>query len=395
MLERLSPAWRNAILIALGVLVIWFGWSVRAVLNPLIAAYFLAYVVHPMVLRLEKRGFARRAAVNVIFIGALLSSVLVLAMVFIQGRGLVREIARQDGLIATVEERLDTFVSEHEDDFRWILDSIESEEEQEANGELRVAGSEEGEMDLGAFTREIVQRIQHELTGLEGEAVTKAGKVGWDAAGGIAHFLAGLFGSFLALATFLFLLPIYTWFLLFELGNIHGFISRYLPRRDRDRFSRIGRQIGEVLASFFRGRLLVALLKGLYMTVFLWIVGVEYPLLIGLGSGFLSLLPFVGAFMGGGLAFAVANLSLPFGSAVLWILVIFISAEMIEGYILIPKIIGDSLGLPPLVVLFSVFLGGAALGVFGLLLALPLTASLLILVREFVLPALAELADET
>ena len=395
MLERLSPAWRNAILIALGAAVIWFGWSVRAVLNPLIAAYFLAYVVHPMVLRLEKRGFARRAAVNVIFIGAMLSSVLVLAMVFIQGRGLVREVARQDGLIATVEERLDTFVSEHEKDFRWILDSIESEEELEGTGEVPAADSEEESMDFGAFTREITQRIQHELTGLEGEAVTKAGKVGLNAAGGIAHFFAGLFGSFLALATFLFLLPIYTWFLLFELGNIHGFISRYLPRRDRDRFSRIGRQIGEVLASFFRGRLLVALLKGLYMTIFLWIVGVEYPLLIGLGSGFLSLLPFVGAFMGGGLAFAVANLSLPFGSAVLWILVIFISAEMIEGYILIPKIIGDSLGLPPLVVLFSVFLGGAALGVFGLLLALPLTASLLILVREFVLPSLAELADET
>ena len=106
-------------------------------------------------------------------------------------------------------------------------------------------------------------------------------------------------------------------------------------------------------------------------------------------------MPFVGAFIGGVLAFAVANLSLPFGHALLWIVVIFSSAEMIEGYILIPKIIGDSLGLHPLVVLFSVFLGGAALGVFGLLLALPLTASLLILVREFVLPALADLADET
>lgn len=394
MLERITPAWRNGILLLLGALVLWFGWTVRAVLNPLIAAYFLAYVVHPLVLRLERRGFSRRAAVNVIFVGAFGGTLLVAGVFFIQGRGLVREIVRQDGLITTVQEKLDTFVSEHEEKFRWILDKIESEDSLDANGESASLLSEEEDMGLAEFSREILRRLTDEVAGLEGVTVSKAGMVGLDAAGSAANILASLFGSFLALATFFFLLPIYTWFLLFELGNIHGFVNRYLPRRDRDRFSRIGHQIGEVLANFFRGRLLVALLKGVYMAAFLWAIGVEYPLLIGLGSGFLSLVPFVGAFIGGVFAFGVANLTLPFGPALLWTVVIFGSAEMIEGYILIPKIIGDSLGLPPLVVLFSVFLGGAALGVFGLLLALPLTASLLILVREFVLPALANLADE-
>jgi len=394
MLERVTPAWRNAILLVLGVLVLWFGWSVRAVLNPLIAAYFLAYVVHPMVLRLEKRGFARRAAVNVIFIGALLSSVLIAGLFLVQGRGLLGEISRSDGLASTVQDRLDTFVNEHEGKFQWLLDRMESEEELEANGaDSTIADS--GEMDFADFSSEMMSRLADEFGGGEGVTISKAGKVGWDAAGSAAHFVAGLFGSFMALATFLFLLPIYTWFLLFELGNIHGFVSRYLPRRDRDRFSRIGHQIGEVLSSFFRGRLLVALLKGLYMSVFLWAVGVDYALIIGLGSGFLSLVPFVGAFIGGVFAFSVATLTLPFGPALLWTVVIFGSAETIEGYILIPKIIGDSLGLPPIVVLFSVFIGGAALGIFGLLLALPLTACLLILVREFVLPPLAKLADET
>ena len=131
MLNRLTPSWRNAILITLGVLALWFCWSVRAVLNPLIAAYFLAYVVHPMVLRLERRGFSRRAAVNVIFIGALLSSALVLGMVFVQGRGLVKEVIREDGLMSKVEERLDTFVGEHEDKFQWLLDKLRDEEASE------------------------------------------------------------------------------------------------------------------------------------------------------------------------------------------------------------------------------------------------------------------------
>ena len=388
MLERLTPSWRNAILILLGALAVWFCWTVRAVLNPLIAAYFMAYVVHPMVLRLERRGFARRAAVNIIFIGVLFLTLTVSGVAFFQGRGLVKEVARKDGIFVTVEQSLDAFVSEYEDKLRWVLDKIETE----TNEDEDVPVNAEEELDFSLFVKDLFGRVAGEL---RGENATKAGKVGMQAAGGMAHFAAGLFGSFMALITFLFLLPIYTWFLLFELDNIHGFIRRYLPARDRDRFARIGGQIGEVLANFFRGRLLVALIKGLYMTVFLWLVGVEYPLLMGLGSGFLSLIPFVGAMMGGVLAFAVATLTMPFGAALLWTLMVFVSAEMVEGYILIPKILGDSLGLPPLVVLFSVFLGGAALGVFGLLLALPLTACLLILVREFVLPSLAKLADES
>ncbi len=68
--------------------------------------------------------------------------------------------------------------------------------------------------------------------------------------------------------------------------------------------------------------------------------------------------------------------------------------EVIEGYVLVPKILGNSLGLHPVVVMVSVFAGGAALGMFGLLIAIPLTASLVIVTRELVLPALAQFADE-
>ena len=69
-------------------------------------------------------------------------------------------------------------------------------------------------------------------------------------------------------------------------------------------------------------------------------------------------------------------------------------AELIEGYVLLPAILGDSLGLHPVVVLLSVFVGGAALGMFGFLIALPLAAALVIIAREMVLPALADFADE-
>jgi predicted PurR-regulated permease PerM len=115
-----------------------------------------------------------------------------------------------------------------------------------------------------------------------------------------------------------------------------------------------------------------------------------------MGSGFLSLVPFVGSFLGFLVAFSMGLL--PADSEFLGTLirtgVVFGLGEMVEGYVLVPKILGNSLGLHPVVVMVSVFAGGAALGMFGLLIAIPLTASLVIVTRELVLPALAQFADE-
>lgn len=74
--------------------------------------------------------------------------------------------------------------------------------------------------------------------------------------------------------------------------------------------------------------------------------------------------------------------------------IVFALGEALENYVLLPKILGDSLGLHPIVVLFSLMAGAASMGMFGLIIALPLTATIVILGREFVLPVLAQLADD-
>ena len=220
-------------------------------------------------------------------------------------------------------------------------------------------------------------------------------------------YLRSFFGSMASLVTLLLLLPVYAYFLLFELDRIHGFIRRYLPRAERERFSRIGVQVGEVLANFFRGRLLVCILKGATLAVGLALVQVPYAVFLGVGSGFLSLVPFVGPLVGFGAAFLLA--AFPPAAAVglgggpemgaMAIALartggVFLAAELLEGYVYLPRVLGDSLGLHPVVILASIFIGGAALGMFGFLIALPLTAALVIVARELVLPALAEFADE-
>jgi predicted PurR-regulated permease PerM len=181
---------------------------------------------------------------------------------------------------------------------------------------------------------------------------------------------------------------------LFELGRVHGFVRRYVPRRERARVTRVGAQIGEVIATFFRGRLLVCLLKGAVLVVGLALAGFDYALLLGLAGGFLSLVPFVGPMLTGVVAFLIGLGDHGFVYTLVATVAVFTVAELVEGYVLIPKILGDSLGLHPVVILVSVFAGGAALGMFGFLIAIPLTATLVILAREFVLPVLAQLADD-
>jgi predicted PurR-regulated permease PerM len=221
----------------------------------------------------------------------------------------------------------------------------------------------------------------------------QAGEAGLRAAGGAWSVVRRLFGSLLTFGGYLLLVPIYTWFLLFELERISAFVQRYIPHGERERFGRIGSQIAEMLGSFFRGRMLVCLLKGLVLAVVLKLAGFPYALLVGVVSGFLSLVPFVGPACGYGLAFVLGLLEFSLASCAIRIAIVYSIGELMEGYVLLPRVLGDSMGLHPIVVIASLMVFGAALGLFGMLLALPLTSVAVIVARELVLPALAELAE--
>lgn len=380
MLPDLSPTRRNWLLAALGLLLIYFAWQVRAVLNPLIAAYFFAYVLHPSVLRLQGRGWSRKRSVNTIFVIAALLWCGVTVGLGLQATHFSREVASPEWR-ERQEAKLDAFLVKNEESVTWVLETLG-------------APLEEGEE---LESRVVVAELQQQLTrpratdSLEEQGLFVLGEP-----------LRSIFGGVLTFFSFIILLPIYTYFLLFELERIHRFVQRYIPKRERERVSRVGGQIGEVIGNFFRGRLLVCLVKGALVGLGLALFGVKYALLLGVSAGLLSLIPFVGPFVAfvAGFVLALQQPAAPgeeeldlFG--VLWrTALVYGLAEVLEGYYLTPKILGESLGLHPVVVLLSIFAGGAAFGMFGVLLALPVTAALVILFREFVLPPLARFADE-
>lgn len=399
MIDRLSPLSRNILLVVVFLLIGWFLWTVRTVVNPLILAYLLAFVLHPMVISLERRGWARRKAVNFIFTATALLITALAVGIFFQGRGLARELSNEAGMQLKVRQRVDQALEQYRDEINWVLRLMPHRATRPTEATPPTDGSPTADADVPAdadLHSEDLTRLFSEWwdSYVTAEQKAQAGELGIRAAGGAYVFLRGVFGSLLAFLGLMVLLPIYTYFLLFELERIHSFVARYLPRRDRERLVGIGRKIGEVLSNFFRGRLLVALCKGLFYALGLWLAGVDFALLIGLGTGFLSLIPFIGSAFGFVMAMLVAMLEHSLGAALVRVGIVFLLAEGLENYLLIPKIIGDSLGLHPVVVIFALLAGGASLGMFGLLIALPLTASLVIVGREFLLPVLAELADK-
>ncbi len=455
---------RNLGLALVAFLGLWFFWSVREVLNPLLLAYLLAFIVHPFVLKLEAKGWSRMKAVNAIYVFATVCGLLLVIGFWSQGSRLIGKVVRQaqgeeaGGLFTNLDERFGAFVEQHREKswMQWLVeeDVIEEEEipgEGANGGPSETASGEPQEPPTNPpASEEPDAPSEHpstgdgsdSLAGSQGEdgetaqdgtadgseegsdAGSDAGTAGsthepdgvhllptlqrfWNEvvlemdvahAGSAARrslrWVSSWFGSFLGLISMLVLLPIYTWFLLFELERIHRFIRRHLPREGRQRYTRVGAKIGDVLTNFLRGQLVVCLLKGLTITVGLFLAGVPYALFLGLTAGFMALIPFFGAFLAAVFAFLVGLLSMDFVPLLWRLVLVFGIAELMEGYVYVPRIIGGTLGLHPLAVLVAVLVGGAAMGMFGFLIALPLVASLVILAKEFLMPALREWADE-
>ncbi len=378
MLERLSRTRRNLVLLAIACLVLWFCWTVRAVLNPLLLGYLLAYILHPLVERVQRLGPSRRAAVNLIFVTGFALSVLVLVGLTLQMRALVLE------AYASVKESAAGAPGEGPPLHEKLQGRVD-----EFVATLNEWGLEVGPWTLppfaevGAYARDFLQ-----------EHGDQAGRAGLELGGRALGFLARFLGGVLSVAGLFLLVPLYTYYFLFVLGRLHGSVQRYFPRRDREQLSRVFERIGEVIASFFRGRLSVAFFKGLFLAIGLTVAGMPYGFLFGMLSGALSIVPFVGAFTGFVLACTVGILDHGVIGSLVRSAIVFGAGEVVEGYVLVPRILGDKLGLHPLVVFFALLAGGASLGMLGLLVALPLTATIVILLQEFVLPALRQFADE-
>lgn len=190
--------------------------------------------------------------------------------------------------------------------------------------------------------------------------------------------------------------PIYFAFFLMtdtsKIGNLERFIP-FLKSETRKDLIYLFEEFLNIIVAFFRGQLIIAFLQGLLFAIGFTLVGLKYGFVIGLTLGFLNIVPYLGNIVGLGTALPLAFFQTGGGlTQVLLVLLVFAAVQIIEGYFLTPKIMGDRTGLHPVVIIIAIFFWGTALnGIMGMILAIPLTAFLVVfwrLAREKYLPEL-------
>ena len=205
-------------------------------------------------------------------------------------------------------------------------------------------------------------------------------------AGGIARELFGTLsrsgGAFLLFVANLLLIPVVTFYLLRDWDHLIAWIDSALPLRYRDTVRSLAGESDAVLSGFLRGQLLVMASLGALYSIGLWIVGVDLALLIGIGAGMVSFVPYLG-FIAGFAAAGIAVLVQMDGLApLIGVLIVFGIGQVIESMLLTPLLVGDRIGLHPVAVIFAVMAGGQLFGFTGVLLALPAAAVLAVLLRH-------------
>lgn len=309
------------------------------VLTPFLAGAILAYIADPLADRLELRGLSRNRAVLIVF---LLLSLAGLTLLFI--------------LVPLIQQQLALFIAKMPHYLNWL--------QQEGIPALQQS------LPFGLDFNVLLEQLRQQIEG-SGKAVFSI----------ISHISqSGI--TLLGWLANLILIPLVSFYLLRDWDTFIAHIHRLVPRKYAALVGTLAHDSDDVLANFFRGQLMVMSILALIYTIGLWLIGLEFALLIGLLAGMVSFVPYLGLIVGMVIAAVAAVMQFHELMPLLYIAAIFGGAQLLEGFVLTPLLLGDKIGLHPVVVIFAVLAGGELFGFFGMLLALPVAAVVMVLLRH-------------
>jgi len=390
---------RDVLLIAGGLSVLWLGHALSSITIPLLVALLLSYLVEPLVEGLGQRGVSRSraAAWFVAVFGVLVVGLLALVLPLIVGQTLRLVDDVESGDMQRRVLQVESILPERAaPPLQRLALLLPGEAGLDTGTDLVSAEIEVESTDPNTESLETqIQRIvQQELASRSDDAVLQ--EEGLRAASAALSSAWGVLVAIVDAGFLLFLIPFYFYFLVLWYPDLVRFGAQLVPRDNREAAISLLQEMDDVVNGFVRGRLLVSFIMGVMFSVGWWLVGVPYAFVLGMTTGALSTVPFVGG-LGAPIAIGLAvlaRLELPEVERAAWWLPVVLPAavfglvSIIEGWVLLPLIAGRATRLDPVTIVVAVLAGGALLGVYGMLLAIPLAACLKILVIRIVLPRL-------
>ena len=396
-------------ILVLGALLVGLIWLLgyvfgflQPVLVPLVVAGIIAYVLDPVVRFFEKRGMSRMWSVVTLFFGILIAVTLLVAAVLpgIQrSQGAVREfLNKKPAAGQTTVPQIPVEDSEHlAPALARSLDDLRRRHKGGVIGWVLTETDDQGDPLTATTTTPTESVMLADFAQTRGgrmlvenlDVILKTGR-SWLTAGSTKVF------GFLGLLLGMIMVPVYLFFFLKDSASIRRQWHHYVPlKASRFKTSLVEtlQEINGYLVSFFRGQVLVAAIDGILVGIALTIFGLPYGLLIGVFMAILGVVPYIGNILclipACIIAYLHAQGTAPFGMGpwayVGCVLGIFVVVQQINSLVTAPKIVGDSVGLHPLTVIFSMLFWSLVLGGFvGALLAVPLTAAVKVLFRRFI-----------
>lgn len=205
----------------------------------------------------------------------------------------------------------------------------------------------------------------------------------WQQTGGILARIGSSFSaSSVALAGFLvhlFLIPVVSFYLLRDWDHMVDNIRALLPRNIEPTAVTLARECDDVLGAFLKGQLMIMFILGIIYGTGLWLMGLQFAILIGLVAGLASIVPYMGFIAGIGVALVTAFFQFDSWWPILGVIAVFGIGQIMEGTVLTPLLIGDRIGLHPVAVIFAIMAGGQLFGFVGVMLALPVAAVIMVM----------------
>lgn len=338
MTERSRKIW---FWVGLGLAFFLFLFLIRSILLPFVAGILIAYFLDPAADWLERKKCSRVMATSIIIIGFFSSLLLVMLalspVLYDQFMGLMR----------AMPEYVRDLRSAFGPQIDRLLDSISTPQNAD---EAR-------------------------------EAMSKASGTIFEVG---QNFITSLFASGMAIVNgvaLLLLTPVVAFYLLRDYDNIVAHIDRLLPRDHAATIREQVRLMDDTISGYLRGQVNVCLLLAVYYAIGLSLAGLKYGILVGILTGLISFIPFVGALVGFAISALIAIFQFDDILRVGIVMFVYGFGQFLEGNILVPKLVGDRVGLHPAWVIFGMLAGGALLGFVGVLLAVPISAIIGVLVR--------------
>ncbi|MDD2234772.1 MAG: AI-2E family transporter [Desulfitobacteriaceae bacterium] len=328
--------WRWLFLICCLILGLIFLFSVRAVLGPFLLAFMLAYLINPLIEWLEKHKFTRRWAITLIF------GLTVIVIVFIVSVILpltYNEAAKLMAILPEKMSQLDSFIQNTRQQFQ-----------------------------TSGLPEKVALVIDEHLS--EGEAFV---------ASKIELFLDKLPVKLASMGPYV-LSPVLAIYFLADWKRLKLAFMRLVQQKWRVEWQRLWLDISHVVRCFIRGNLVVAVIVGILVGIGVKLIGMDYALIIGLICGVADLIPYFGPLIG-----AVPAILLGFTKSSMMALevgLVILVVQQFEGNVISPKIMGDSLGLHPLWIVFALLAGEELAGFWGIFFAVPIAAIIRVILRH-------------